>query len=76
MSAWLVGNVSSWLLLIGVIVVVAGLSVLVQIFVRRRFPGLAGEQHNDVLRFAAGVIVLVFTFFIAWTAANGAITVG
>lgn len=66
MSAWLVGNVPSWLLLIGVIVFVAGLSVLVQILVRRRFPGLAGEQHNDVLRFAAGVIVLVFTFFIAF----------
>ncbi|MDQ1531437.1 MAG: hypothetical protein QOE37_1542 [Microbacteriaceae bacterium] len=66
MSAWLVGHVPSWLLLIGVIVFVTGLSVLVQIFVRRRFPGLAGEQHNDVLRIAAGVIVLVFTFFIGF----------
>ena len=56
MSAWLVGHVPSWLLLIGVIVLVTGLSVLVQILVRRRFPGLAGEEHNDVLRFAAAIL--------------------
>ncbi|WP_433784435.1 hypothetical protein ACQPX6_29820 [Actinomycetospora sp. CA-101289] len=66
MSAWLVGHVPSWLLLIGVLVLVVGLSVLVQILVRRRFPRLAGEEHNDVLRFAAGVVVLVFTFFIGF----------
>ena len=66
MSAWLVGHVPSWLLLIGVITVVTGLSVLVQVFVRRRFSGLGGEEHNDVLRFAAGVIGLVFAFFIGF----------
>jgi hypothetical protein len=66
MSAWLVSHVPSWLLLIGVIGVVVGLSVLVQILVRRRFPGLGGEEHNDVLRFAAGVIGLVFAFFIGF----------
>lgn len=66
MSAWLVGHVPSWLLLIVVVVFVAGLSVLVQVLVRRRFPGLRGDEHNDVLRFAAGVIVLVFTFFIGF----------
>jgi hypothetical protein len=66
MSAWLVGHVPSWLLLIGVVVFVTGLSVLVQIFVRRRFPGLGGDEHNDVMRFAAGVIGLVFAFFIGF----------
>jgi hypothetical protein len=65
-SAWLVGRVPPGLLLVGVIVVVSGLSVLVQVFVRRRFPGLGGEEHNDVLRFAAGVIGLVFAFFIGF----------
>jgi hypothetical protein len=65
-SAWLVGRVPSWLLLIGVIVCVTGLSVLIQVFVRRRFPSLGGEEHNDVLRFAAGVIGLVFAFFIGF----------
>jgi Protein of unknown function (DUF4239) len=52
--------------LVGVIGVVLGLSVLVQMLVRRRFPGLGGEEHNDVLRFAAGVIGLVFAFFIGF----------
>jgi hypothetical protein len=35
-------------------------------FVRRRFPSLGGEEHNDVLRFAAGTIGLVFAFFIGF----------
>jgi hypothetical protein len=61
-----VGHVPSWLLLIGVIAVVTGVSLLVQVFVRRRFSGPAGEEHNDVLRFAAGVIGLVFAFFIGF----------
>ena len=65
-SAWLVGHVPAWLLLIGVVVVVTGLAVGVQVVVRRRFPGLGGEEHNDVLRFAAGVIGLVFAFFIGF----------
>lgn len=66
MSAWLVSHVPSWLLLIGVVVVVTGVSVLVQVFVRHRFPERTGDEHNDVLRFAAGVIGLVFAFFIGF----------
>ncbi|OBB08118.1 hypothetical protein A5662_00780 [Mycobacteriaceae bacterium 1482268.1] len=60
------GHSPSWLLLIGVIAFVTGLSVLVQIFVRRRFAGLRGEEHNDVIRFAFGVIGFVFAFFIGF----------
>ncbi|WP_369803981.1 hypothetical protein [Mycobacterium sp. 1274761.0] len=40
--------------------------ILVQIFVRRRFLGLRGEEHNDVIRFAFGVIGFVFAFFIGF----------
>jgi hypothetical protein len=65
-SAWLVGHVPSWLLLIGIVVFVTGLSLLVQVVVRREFSGLAGDEHNDVMRFAAGVIGLVFAFFIGF----------
>jgi hypothetical protein len=65
-SAWLVGHLPAWLLLIGVIVVVTGLAMLIQVFFRRRFPGLRGEEHNDVIRFAFGVIGFVFAFFIGF----------
>jgi hypothetical protein len=66
-SAWLVGHVPSGLLLIGIVAVVTGLSVLVQVVFRRRARVLlVDEEHNDVMRFAAGVIGLVFAFFIGF----------
>jgi hypothetical protein len=65
-SAWLVGHLPSWLLLVGLIVAITGVSMLVQMFFRRRFPGLRGEEHNDVIRFAFGVIGFVFAFFIGF----------
>lgn len=40
MSRWLVSNLPSWLLLLGLIVVVAGGPVLMQFVVRQRFPRL------------------------------------
>ena len=66
MSQWLVTNLPSWLLLLGIIVVVAGGAVLLQVFVRRKFPNLKGEEHNDVIKFAFGVIGFVFAFFIGF----------
>ena len=66
MSQWLVSNLPSWLLLLGIIVVVAGGAVLLQVFVRRKFPNLKGEEHNDVIKFAFGVIGFVFAFFIGF----------
>ena len=64
MSRWLVSNLPSWLLLLGLIVVVAGGAVLILLFVRRRFPGLNGDEHNDATRFAFGVVGFVFAFFV------------
>ncbi|WP_099039897.1 DUF4239 domain-containing protein [Mycobacterium neglectum] len=65
-SQWLVINIPSWLLLLGITVVVAGGAVLVQTFVRRKFPSLKGEEHNDVIKFAFGVIGFVFAFFLGF----------
>ena len=56
MSAWLLNNVPSWLLLLGLIVLIAGAAVLIQMYVRHRFPGLREDAHNDVTRFAFTVI--------------------
>lgn len=80
MSRWLVSNVPSWLLLVGLIVVVVGGAVLIQWYVRRRFPVLNGEEHNDVTKFTYGFIGFVYAFFIGfvvssmWGQINGADT--
>lgn len=65
-SEWLVSTLPSWLLLLGIIVVVAGGSILIQTLVRRKFPNLKGEEHNDVIRFAFGVVGFVFAFFLGF----------
>ncbi len=63
MSSWLVNNVPSWLLLLGLIVLIAGGAVLTQMYVRHRFPKLKRDEHNDVTRFAFGVIAFIYAFF-------------
>jgi hypothetical protein len=65
-SQWLVTNLPPWLLLLGIIIVVAGGAVLLQTFVRRKFPSLKGDEHNDVIKFAFGVIGFVFAFFLGF----------
>ncbi len=60
----MVNNVPSWLLLLGLIVLIAGGAVLTHTYVRHRFPGFKGNEHNDVTRFAFGVIGFVYAFFI------------
>jgi hypothetical protein len=62
----LVSTLPSWLLLLLLIAVIAGVALLVQLLVRRRFPGLRGEEHNDVTKFAFGVVGFVFAFFIGF----------
>lgn len=66
MSQWLVSTLPSWMLLALVVVVVVGGTAIVQWVVRRRFHGLKGQEHNDVIRFAFGVIGFVFAFFIGF----------
>jgi hypothetical protein len=65
-SRWLVTTFPSWLLLLGLVVVVAGGAVLFQLVIRRRFPGLRKDEHNDPMRFAFGVVGFVFAFFVGF----------
>lgn len=62
MSTWIVGHVSPMLLMVGLIVVIAGGAVALQALLRRRFPALRGEEHNDVTKFTYGVIGFVYAF--------------
>jgi hypothetical protein len=66
MSAWLVTAVPSWLLFIGLIVVIAGGAILLRRFLRGRFPALARDEHNDVTKFTYGFIGFVYAFFIGF----------
>ena len=70
MSRWLVTNVPPLLLLLGLTVVIVGLSIAVRSYVRRRYPQLSGETHNDVTKFAFGVVAFVFAFFMGFLASN------
>jgi len=65
-SHWLVSTLPSWLLLLVIVGITTGAAIGVQIIVRRRFPTLRGEEHNDVTKFAFGVIGFVFAFFIGF----------
>ena len=56
-----VGHVPSWLVLVGLIIVVAGGAVLIQRYVRHRFPVLTGDEHNDVTKFTYGFIGFVYS---------------
>ena len=66
MSGWLVEHIPAGVLLIALIVLFAGGALLAQRIVRRRYPHLSGEEHNDVTRFAYGVIGFVYAFFIGF----------
>lgn len=68
MSRWLVTHVPSWLLLAVLMTVIAGGAVLIGWGLRRRFPRLAQEDHNDALRFIYGVVAFVYAFFVGFLA--------
>jgi hypothetical protein len=61
-----VSNVPAWLLLLGLIVLVPGGAVLIQLFVRWRFGGLAEGAHNKATEFVYRVIGFVYAFFIGF----------
>jgi hypothetical protein len=70
MSLWLVAHIPAWLLLIGLIVLVAGGAVLIQMYLRRRFPALTRDEHNDVTKFTYGFIGFVYAFFIGFVVSS------
>ena len=63
LSRWILSNLPSWLVLLGLVVLVAGGAVLVTTYVRHRSPALKEGEHNDATRFAFGVVGFVFAFF-------------
>jgi hypothetical protein len=70
LGRWIVSNVPAWLVLVGLLVIIAGGAVVAQLVVRRRYPWLAADAHNDATRFAFGVICLVYAFFVGFMASG------
>ena len=66
MSRWIVSAIPPWLLLLGLIVMISGGSVLLGMALRRRFPRIAQDEHNDAVKFGYGVIGFVYAFFIGF----------
>jgi hypothetical protein len=66
MTRWIVGTIPAGVLLIGFVAVVVGGAVLVQTYVRHRFPALTRDDHNDAARFTYGVIGFVYAFLIGF----------
>jgi hypothetical protein len=62
-SGWIVSNVPSWLLLLGLNVLIAGGAALALIYIRRRFPGLRGDERSEVTQFAFLLVGFVYAFF-------------
>lgn len=69
-SRWIVTHVPAGLILVCLMVVVAGGGLLVSILVRRRFPALTRDEHNDVLKFTYGFIGFVYAFFIGFVVSS------
>jgi hypothetical protein len=70
MTWWIVNYVPSWVLLTALIVLIAGAAVLIQKYVRRRFPAIKGDAHNDATKFAYGFIGFVYAFFIGFVVSS------
>lgn len=68
MSAWVVGNVPPLVLLAILIVLISGGALMLTLLLRRRFPWLRGDEHNDVAKFTYGVIGFVYAFFFGFMA--------
>ncbi|AKK29198.1 DUF4239 domain-containing protein [Mycobacterium sp. EPa45] len=66
MSGWLVSHIPPGLLLVGLIIVVAGGGILLVAGVRRRFPALTRDEHNDVTKFTYSFIGFIYAFFIGF----------
>ena len=70
MSGWLVRNVPPGWLLVGLIVVVGGVAMLLVKGVRRRFPALNRDEHNDVTKFTYSFIGFIYAFFIGFVVSS------
>ena len=66
MSGWIVSNVPSWLLLLGLNVLTAGGAVLALMYVRHRLPGVRGDERSEVTQFSFMLVGFVYAFFIGF----------
>jgi Protein of unknown function (DUF4239) len=65
-TCWIVSHIPSLWLLVALIVVVAGGATLIQFWVRKRFPVLKGDGHNEGTKFLYGFIGFFYAFFIGF----------
>ncbi len=70
MSWWIVNYLPSWVLLTSLIVLIAGGAVALQRHVRRRFPAMTSDAHNDATKFAYGFIGFVYAFFVGFVVSS------
>ncbi|WP_099246885.1 DUF4239 domain-containing protein [Mycobacterium sp. shizuoka-1] len=70
MSGWIVSHIPPGLLLLILIVVIAGGAMLLVALVRRRFPALTGDEHNDVTKFTYSFIGFIYAFFIGFVVSS------
>jgi hypothetical protein len=61
-----VSEIPTWSLLLGLIVLIVGGAVLIQLYVRRRFPQLTEGTHNKGTEFVYRVVGFVYAFFIGF----------
>jgi hypothetical protein len=69
-SGWIVSNIPPGLLLVGLFVGVAGIAMLLVTWVRRRFPALTRDEHNDVTKFTYSFIGFIYAFFIGFVVSS------
>ncbi|WP_445168866.1 bestrophin-like domain [Mycolicibacterium sp. Dal123E01] len=70
MVAWIVGHIPPAALLFGLVVIIAGAAMLLANWVRRRFPALTSEEHNDVTKFTYTFIGFIYAFLIGFIASS------
>ncbi|MFE7543559.1 bestrophin-like domain [Streptomyces platensis] len=65
-TRWIVINIPSWLLLAGLVVVIAGGTAAVQAVVRHRVPRIKQGKQNEIAQFLFPVIAVVYGFLIGF----------
>jgi hypothetical protein len=63
---WIVENVPSWWLVVLAIVGLPVLAVALQWLIRRRAPGLASGEHNDVAGFLGSVVGVIYAIIVGF----------
>ena len=70
MSGWIVSHVPPGLLLLILIVAIAGGAILLTKGVRRQFPALTRDEHNDVTKFTYTFIGFIYAFLIGFISSS------